>query len=73
MTHCDGVTKECETGDQLRVDFSTGIFENLTRGTQKTYQPLSREHLGIIAQGGWKPMFAKRIATMRADGRIAAT
>jgi 3-isopropylmalate/(R)-2-methylmalate dehydratase small subunit len=72
MTHCAGVTKECETGDQLRVDFSTGVFENLTRGTRETYEPLSKTQRDIIALGGWKPMFAKRIATMRAEGKIAA-
>ena len=29
LTKCIGVTKECETGDELRVDFRTGVFENL--------------------------------------------
>jgi 3-isopropylmalate/(R)-2-methylmalate dehydratase small subunit len=73
LPHCDGVTKECETGDELRVDFSTGVFENLTRGTRKSYEPVAKEQRNIIALGGWTPMFAQRIASMRAEGKISAT
>lgn len=73
LPHCDGVTKECETGDELRVDFSTGVFENLTRGTRKSYEPVPKEQRDIIALGGWTATFAKRIASMRAEGKISAT
>jgi 3-isopropylmalate/(R)-2-methylmalate dehydratase small subunit len=73
LSRCESVTAECETGDELRVNFSTGLFENLTRGTRKNYEPLSATQRDIIALGGWKPMFTVRIATMRAEGKIAAT
>ncbi|HUC61720.1 MAG TPA: 3-isopropylmalate dehydratase [Alphaproteobacteria bacterium] len=72
LPHCDGVTKECETGDELRVDFATGSFENLTRGTKHRYEPLPATLLETIALGGWRPMVAQRIAKLRAEGRIAA-
>ena len=72
LPHCDGVTGECETGDRLRVDFATGLFENLTRGTRHTYPALSKTLLETIALGGWKPMVAARIASLRKEGRIAA-
>ena len=68
MTHCLGVPKECETGDDLRVDFAKGTFENLTRGTKLQYTPLPPELLEKIAIGGWEKAVAQRIATMRAQG-----
>jgi 3-isopropylmalate/(R)-2-methylmalate dehydratase small subunit len=67
-----GVTGECETGDELRVNFETGLFENLTRGTQKQYQPLDKALLETIALGGWQPAVAKRIADLKREGRITA-
>lgn len=72
LTRCIGVTKECETGDKLSVNFATGVFENLTRKTRIAYQPLPPELLETIALGGWKPMVARRIARMREDGKIRA-
>jgi 3-isopropylmalate/(R)-2-methylmalate dehydratase small subunit len=66
MTLCTEVTHECDTGDELRVNFRTGIFENLTRKTQKQYQPLSDSVLDVIAMGGWQPMVQERIAKMKA-------
>lgn len=70
LTKCIGVTKECETGDELRVDFRTGVFENLTRKTRIQYQPLPPELLETIAIGGWKPMVALRIQQLRDKGLI---
>jgi 3-isopropylmalate/(R)-2-methylmalate dehydratase small subunit len=70
LTRCIGVTKECETGDELRVNFATGEFENLTRGTRNVYQPLPAELLETIAKGGWKPTVTARIARLREQGAI---
>jgi 3-isopropylmalate/(R)-2-methylmalate dehydratase small subunit len=64
LPKCPGVTAECETGDELRVNFESGVFENLTRGTQKQYAPLDQSMLETIAIGGWKPMVARRLAQM---------
>jgi hypothetical protein len=64
MTKCEGVVDECETGDLLRVNFETGLFENLTRKTSKQYVPLDASLLETIAQGGWQPTIEKRIAKM---------
>ena len=72
IPHADGVTGECSTGDELRVNFETGLFENLTRGTRKQYQPLDKSLLAAIALGGWKAAVAKRIAELRHQGRIPA-
>lgn len=70
LPHCVGVTSECETGDELRVDFRTGVFENLTRKTKKQYEPLDPSLLETIAIGGWKPMVTQRIEKMRQQGLI---
>jgi 3-isopropylmalate/(R)-2-methylmalate dehydratase small subunit len=68
MTHCMGVPNECETGDDLRVNFKSGLFENLTRRTKVQYTPLPAELLAKIAIGGWEKAVAQRIATLRAQG-----
>lgn len=68
MTHCLGAPNECETGDDLRVNFKSGLFENLTRGTTVRYTPLPPELLAKIAIGGWEKAVAQRIATLRAQG-----
>ncbi|MEP9375318.1 hypothetical protein ABLE91_01295 [Aquabacter sp. CN5-332] len=72
LPHCEGVTAACETGDELRVDFATGRFENLTRGTVHTYAPLPDMLRETIALGGWKPMVMKRLAAMRQAGEVPA-
>lgn len=72
ITRAHGVTQECETGDELRVNFETGLFENLTRGTRREYQPLDKALLETIAMGGWKPAIAKRIAEMKLQRRVPA-
>lgn len=65
LPRCPGVTDECETGDELRVNFETGEFENLTRQMRRTYPPLDKSLLETIAMGGWKEMVKKRIAQMQ--------
>jgi 3-isopropylmalate/(R)-2-methylmalate dehydratase small subunit len=70
LTKCIGVTKECETGDELRVDFRTGVFENMTRKTRLVYEPLAPELLETIALGGWKAAATKRIQQLREQGVI---
>ena len=65
LSHCDNVTGECETGDRLRVNFTTGLFENLTSGKSIQYEPLDKMLLDIVAAGGWQPTFAKRAAAMK--------
>lgn len=70
LTNCIGVQEACETGDDLRVNFETGLFENLTRGIRRTYRPLPKELLEKIAIGGWEKVVALRIAELRRQGVI---
>jgi hypothetical protein len=48
----------------LRVDFSTGRFENLSRRTVHHYEPLDETLRRTIALGGWKPMLIERLRAM---------
>lgn len=65
LPHCEGVVNACESGDRLRVNFSTGLFENLTRNTRIQYSPLDPMLLETVALGGWQPMFERRAAAMK--------
>jgi 3-isopropylmalate/(R)-2-methylmalate dehydratase small subunit len=62
LSGCIGVTALCETGDELEVDFQTGRFKNVSRGTETKYAPLPRELLAIVEVGGWKEHFRRRLA-----------
>ncbi|MES2511103.1 MAG: 3-isopropylmalate dehydratase [Pseudomonadota bacterium] len=64
LPHCDAVTSACDTGDELRVNFLTGLFENLTRGTSRRYLPLDPPLQKTIALGGWRPMVIQRLKDM---------
>jgi len=62
LSGCKEVTALCETGDKLEVDFESGRFTNITRGTETSYAPLPPELLAIVAIGGWKEHFRRRLA-----------
>jgi 3-isopropylmalate/(R)-2-methylmalate dehydratase small subunit len=62
LAPCEGVAGTCETGDQLKVDFSTGLMRNLTRSTEYQFAPIEPELRDIIAIGGWKEHVKRRIA-----------
>lgn len=61
LSGCAGVTGEAETGDELEVDFRTGRFANLTRGTERRYAPLPPQLLRVIELGGWEPSVKSRL------------
>lgn len=62
LSGCAGVTDACETGEDLEVDFAEGVFRNLTRGFERRYPPLDAELRAIVAVGGWKENFRRRLA-----------
>lgn len=66
LSGCTGVTTECESGDELEVNFQTGRFRNITRGAETAYAPLPTELLDIVAVGGWKEHFRRRLAAVAA-------
>jgi 3-isopropylmalate/(R)-2-methylmalate dehydratase small subunit len=57
-----GAIAEAATGDALEVDFETGRFRNLTRGTERHWPPLPPALREIVELGGWEASFARRLA-----------
>jgi 3-isopropylmalate/(R)-2-methylmalate dehydratase small subunit len=66
LAPCPNLTKLCETGNELEVDFSTGRMRNLTRDETHRFQPIERELQTIIAQGGWAQHVKNRLASAAA-------
>jgi 3-isopropylmalate/(R)-2-methylmalate dehydratase small subunit len=65
LPSCPGVTAEVTTGDVVEVNFSTGEFRNLSRGTQKKFEPLPPQLLEVVQLGGWEANFRRRLAASR--------
>lgn len=63
---CAGVGSEVETGDDIEVNFESGVFINHTRGTRLQYRALAPSQLEIIAVGGWRPQLEARVRRMQA-------
>jgi 3-isopropylmalate/(R)-2-methylmalate dehydratase small subunit len=64
LAPCPNVTKLCATGEELEVDFSTGLMRNLTRNETHQFQPIEPELRAIIARGGWAEHVKNRLANM---------
>ena len=62
LPSCPKVASEASTGDRVEVDFSTGVFRNLTRGTERRYAPLPPQLLEVVKIGGWEANFRRRDA-----------
>ena len=53
MMGCAGVLEACETGDELEVDFSSGLFTNRTKkNIQRQYPPIPAALREVVALGG---------------------
>ena len=49
---CAQASREIEAGDEVEVDFDSGIIYDRTKGTQYQGQPFPEFMQKIIAQGG---------------------
>jgi len=52
MPKCPQVSELCSEGDRIRVNFKTGLFENLTRNISKAYQQIPGILLEMVESGG---------------------
>jgi 3-isopropylmalate/(R)-2-methylmalate dehydratase small subunit len=66
LPSCPDARSEAVTGDLVEVDFSTGVFRNLSRGTERKYEPLPPQLLDVVRIGGWEANFRRRLAAARA-------
>lgn len=52
ILECEEAANGIEAGDKVRVDFSTGIIKNITKGEQYKGEPFPQFMQNIINQGG---------------------
>lgn len=52
IIECPEASKGIEAGDEVEVDFDSGVITNLTRGTQFKGQPFPEFMQRIISEGG---------------------
>ena len=52
LTDCPALLDVCETGDELEVDFASGLFVNRTRNVRREYPPIPVSLQEIVALGG---------------------
>lgn len=57
---CARVCEGIETGDELELDLTAGRLRNLTRGTEKTFVPISDFARELIEDGGLLPHIQKK-------------
>jgi 3-isopropylmalate/(R)-2-methylmalate dehydratase small subunit len=56
---CPDVTKIVEDGDEIEVDFSSGLFMNHTQKIEKTYPPIPKALHEFVELGGSKGWLQK--------------
>ena len=56
---CPDISKNVETGDQLRVDIENGTVTNITKNEIYQSEKLGDFVLNILESGGIKPLFKK--------------
>jgi 3-isopropylmalate/(R)-2-methylmalate dehydratase small subunit len=52
LSPCPDVLDCCEDGDELEVDFATGLFVNHTRNTRTAFAPLPADLRAVVQYGG---------------------
>ena len=52
ILECDAASKDIKAGDEVAVDFTTGIITNLTNGNQYQAEPFPEFIQNIIEKGG---------------------
>ena len=64
---CPKVTDCCDDMDELEIDFTQTKVTNTKSGKSLAFQPLPREMLEVLSQGGIEPMLKQVAATGRAE------
>ena len=56
---CKGIHALVKRGDKVRIDFTTGEIVNETTGARAKAEPMNDYMMGILQNGGIKPMIRK--------------
>ncbi|MBS4210581.1 hypothetical protein [Bacillus sp. FJAT-50079] len=67
LPECPGITELCSEGDRIRIDYSTGLFENLTTGASASYQPIPAKLREMIQLGGSGKYWTQKLQTGGTD------
>lgn len=67
LPFCPGIGENLDDGDELRVDFSTGKIENLTRGISVRAEPPAPPLREIVEVGGLIDHLRKCLKERRAS------
>ena len=52
LTGCNGISSACNQGDELSVDFQTGMFFNTTQNRQYQFEPVPLALQDVLSCGG---------------------
>ena len=52
LTGCNEISSACNQGDELSVDFQTGIFFNTTQNRQYQFEPVPLALQDVLSSGG---------------------
>ena len=63
---CKGISTLVNKGDELQVEFGTGVITNVTTGATAQAEPFSDYTLNILASGGIKPLIKAQLASAKA-------
>ena len=69
LTDCPSVTDLCETGNELEVDFSSGMFVNRTRNITREFPPVPEALREIVRLGGTRGWLRQWWKEKQAAGR----
>jgi 3-isopropylmalate/(R)-2-methylmalate dehydratase small subunit len=58
---CKGFSTMVKKGDEVRVEFATGVVTNVTTGATAQAEPFSDYTLQILISGGIKPLIRQQI------------
>ncbi len=58
---CPGISKEVRKGDELKINFETGLVENQTTGKTMKAVPLSQYVMNILKSGGIKNLVREKL------------
>lgn len=78
MSNCEDITSLCETGDDIEIDYRSGLFINRTRNIERAFPPIPeslRELVELGGNTGWLTRWwaTRNSATAAADDSVPSS